>query len=561
MTIDIEKILDEADSLVSVFMYDQAIEKYNFIIDQVGGCADALLMRGALLGEMGQIDRAILDIEKSIVYDRENDSSFLTLAYLYNKKNNEQKAYDLCNTAISLNKENKNAIKLFIQLSIKLGDDMLLQSVFSTAERYYKSALKLQEDNASLLYKLVLVLRGKGEILNSIKMAEKVINVEPGHVRAKAHIASSYEIIGEVDKGNELIEKLKREYPDHPLVNIVYAQYSLRNKKQQQGISALNHIMKNENISEYDLISAKMLAGDLYDSLKDYDTAFKYYKQANDVLDQNYDSESYKDYISTLIQYFSKEKYSSLLASEDTSNELIFIVGMPRSGTSLIEQIISSHSTVFGGGELSNVQIMCNSLQEEAGLDDFYPLCLDKIDIECMNKMAKKLISSTRGSNENSLKVTDKMPHNFHHIGFIHKLLPNAKFINCVRSPADTCLSIYFKHFAGHHPYASNLHDLGVHYSEYERLMNHWMNELGIPVLTVKYENIVSDSKNEVKRILNFLGLEWEDSCMEFYRKKRVVATASYNQVNKKIYSSSIDRWKNYEQYLSELLDVPGMRY
>ncbi|MFK5948347.1 MAG: sulfotransferase [Methylococcales bacterium] len=560
MTISIEKILDEADALIAVFMYDQAIEKYNYILDQVGDCADALLMRGALLGELGHIDRAILDVEKSIVYDRENDSSFLTLAYLYNKKNNEKKAYDLCATAISLNKENKEAIKLFIQLSIKLGDEMLLQSVFNKAETYYENALQQQVGNASLLYKLVLVLRGKGEILNSIKMAEKVINVEPGHVRAKAHIASSYEILGEIDKGNELIEKLKCEYPDHPLVNIVYAQYSLRNKKQQQGISALNHIINNENISKYDSVSAKMLIGDLYDSIKDYDAAFKYYKQANDALDKNYDSESYKDYVSILIEYFSKEKYSSLPASENTSNELIFIVGMPRSGTSLIEQIISSHSSVFGAGELSNVQIMSNSLQEEEGLDNVYPVCLNEIDIECMEKMAKKLILSTMG-NTNSLKVIDKMPHNFHHIGFIHKLLPNAKFINCERAPEDTCLSIYFKYFAGHHPYASNLHDLGVHYSEYERLMKHWMNELDIPVLTVKYENVVLDSKNEVEKILNFLDLEWEDSCMEFHKKKRVVATASYNQVNKKIYSSSIDRWKNYEQYLSELLDVLGKRH
>jgi len=559
MTIDIEKTLDEADALISVFMYNQAIEKYNYILDQVGDCADALLMRGALLGELGQVDDAILDIEKSIIYDRENDSSFLTLAYLYNRKSNHKKAYDLCDTAISLNKENKEAIKLFIQLSVKFGDEMLVQSVFNKAKMYYENALKLQNDNSSLLYKLVLVLRGKGEILNSIKMAEKVINAEPGHVRAKAHIASSYEIIGEVDKGNKLIEELKYEYPDHPLVNIVYAQYSLQNKKQQQGISALNHIIKNENISEHDLVSAKMLTGDLYDSIKEYDNAFKYYKQANDVLDKNYDSNSYIDYISTLIEYFSKEKYSSLPVSENTSDELIFIVGMPRSGTSLIEQIISSHSAVFGAGELSNVQIMSNSLQEEEGLDNAYPDCLDEIDVECMNKMAKKLISTTRGD-INSLKVIDKMPHNFHHIGFLHKLLPNAKFINCERAPEDTCLSIYFKHFAGHHPYASNLHDLGIHYCEYERLMKHWMNELNIPVLTVKYEDIVSDSKNEVKKILNFIGLEWEDNCMEFHNKKRVVATASYNQVNKKIYSSSIDRWKNYEQYLSELSDVLGKR-
>jgi len=439
---------------------------------------------------------------------------------------------------------------------------MLSQSVFVKAEYYYTEALEWQANNANILYKLVLVLRGMGKILDSIKMAERVIDAEPGHVRAKAQIASSYEITGNVDKGEELIEGLIHEHPDHPMVNIVYAQYSLRSKKQEEGISALTNMLKNTNVSKYDSVSAKILVGDLYDSIEQYDSAFLYYKQAKDMLDrdQNYDPVTYQNYISSLINYFSKEKYSSLPSSENTSNELIFIVGMPRSGTSLIEQIISSHSNVFGAGELAHVNNMVNSLQEEEGLKNTYPVCLDEVDTSIMNTLAQNLILSIKDGNADSLRIIDKMPHNFHHIGLLHKLLPNAKFINCTRDARDTCLSIYFKYFAGYHPYATNFRDLGIHYLEYERLMKHWMNELNIPILTVSYENVVSDSRSEIERILKFLGLEWEDSCMEFHKKKRTVATASYNQVNKKIYSGSVSRWENYRENIHELLEILGER-
>ena len=556
MKINIEAMLDEADVLISAFKYDLAIAKYSRILEHASDCADAFLMRGALLGEMGQLENAINDIENAIHYDQENDSSYLTLAYLYSKKNDDKKVLELSKAAVLLNNKNQEALKLFFKTSIKLGDEMLVQSVFDKAEKYYTEAIDVIGENAVLLYKLVLVLRGKGEVLDSIKMAERVIAADANHVRAKAHIASSYEIVGKLEQGNALIERLIQEYPDHPLVNIVYAQYALRNKNQQQGIESLTQLLKNTQISQFDLVSVKMLLGDLYDSIKEYEPAFSYYKQANDLLDENYDASSYTDYISTLINYYSKDKYPTIPMSNNTSDELIFIVGMPRSGTSLIEQIISSHSNVFGAGELLHVNIMANTLKENENFKHDFPFCLDEVNVELMDKLAASLISSSRGENNESLRIVDKMPHNFHHIGFIHKLLPNAKFINCVRDPRDTCLSIYFKHFVGHHPYANNFKNLSVHYKEYERLMNYWSDELGIPVHTVNYEKLVSDSKHEVETLLAFLNLEWEDSCMEFYKKKRTVATASYNQVNKKLYSSSMGRWKNYEKNITELIEA-----
>ena len=274
------------------------------------------------------------------------------------------------------------------------------------------------------------------------------------------------------------------------------------------------------------------------------------------MLDNNYNSAGYQDYVSALVNCYSRERFSSIPCSDNKTNDLVFIVGMPRSGTSLVEQIVSAHSDVFGAGELLHVNDIINSIQEEIGHSDPYPFCIDKLDAEIVNKLADRLASSMRKENtSNKEKMTDKLPSNFHNIGLLYKLFPNAKFINCVRDPRDTCLSIYFQQFAGYHPYANNLHALGIHYIEYQRLMNHWVNDLSIPVHTISYENIVTDTRNEVGKLLEFLKLEWDEECMKFYEQKRTVATASHDQVRRNIYKGSLERWKNYKDDISELLE------
>ena len=539
-------------------MHEPAIAKYSHILEHVSDCDEALLMRGILLGQIGRIDSALADIESAISINKNDDLSFSALAYLYAKKGNEEKAIELCECSLTLNSTNIDAGKLLEYLCRKHGDEMLKNSLFDRAEDYYTKALKYKKDDPSLLYKLVLVARSKGKIKKSIEIAERVVEINPAHVRAKAHIASSYELLGELDKGNRFIDELFSEHPEHPLVNIVYAQYALRNKQQEKGITALLKAVSNDELQDEDLIGMLMLLGSLYDSIEQYDLAFKYFQQANELQKQDYDSSTYKNYISELINYFSRESYLSIPSSENLTDELIFIVGMPRSGTSLVEQIISSHPGVFGAGELTHVHSLVDTMQgtESPGA---YPSCLSQISVGDMSVLADRLLSGIKKENSGgkpSVKITDKMPQNFHHIAFLHKLFPNAKFINCVRDAKDTCLSCYFQRFVGYHPYACDLHDLGIHYQEYERLMKHWTEELNIPVHTVKYEDIVSSTRDEVGKMLDFLGLYWDERCMEFYKRKRTATTASYNQVNKKIYNKSVGRWKNYESHLNLLFSA-----
>ena len=561
MNTDIERLLDEADLLVGSYMLEPAIARYSEVLEQDSDNYEARLMRGTLFGKIGQIEKAVTDIETAIRLDDTDATAFITLAALYEKKNMGDRALALYKSAISL-KNHDDTINQFVRLSVKLGNEKLAMSFFDEAEGYYTAALRYQEDNTALLYRIVLTLRSSGKIEASMRLAEKIIEIEPGHIRAQAHIASSYEMIGDINKGRQLIEELLSAYPDHPMVAMVYAQFSIRSNEPEKGISALDQVLSNQDVQEEDVIGAHMLLGKLYDSSEQYEPAFSHYKRANEISEYSnrYDPASYTNYISSLIDYFSDEKYASIAESKNQSDELIFIVGMPRSGTSLVEQIISSHSAVFGAGELPYVNNAVNAMQADETFQNSYPHCMDEISKVFLDQLASKLVAEIRGNNTNSIKIIDKLPHNFHHIGLIHKLFPKAKIINCVRDARDTCISCYFQFFGGYHLYANNLRSLGVHYLEYERLMEHWMDVLNIPVHTITYENIVYDTRGEIERALEFLRLPWEDNCMEFYKQKRVVATASYDQVNKKIYTKSLERWKNYEKNIFELLDVLGDR-
>ena len=236
------------------------------------------------------------------------------------------------------------------------------------------------------------------------------------------------------------------------------------------------------------------------------------------------------------------------------SNTPVFIVGVPRSGTSLVEQILSSHSDVFGAGELTWVGVVASSIQDNLKTDTHYPECIQELTKSNINGLAEQYLRYLHTLANNESRITDKMPNNFLHLGLIHILFPNARIIHCRRDPRDTCVSIYTEYFPDGLPYSYNLLKLGAFYKQYERIMDHWRTVIGAGlIIDIDYENLVKNQEEESRRLVKFIGLDWDDSCMDFYRKKRRVNTVSNLQVKKPMYSSSIGRWKHYEKYLQTL--------
>ena len=550
---NIEKQLDAADLAVANQQYDKAMLIYQQILAENDQCDEAYLMRGALYGELGQIDKAFNDIQTAINIDPQYDGAYLTLALLHKSQGNTQQAIESFHQAIKLNSNSKEAKQHMVQLCEAQADHQLASQQVEQAIENYRLASECAPQNIYLAYKYAFSVSRAGEFKRAEELAEIILQKENNHVPTLSLLTSIYEKTGAIEKGWRIAETLLQQFPENPSINIIYGKYALRNKQQQLAIPSLLKAVKHRDIKTDDLLSLHMLLGKLYDSLAEYKAAFVHFQQANNLKYNDYNIQTYKNYISNTIDFFSKEKYKSLASSENDSSEIIFILGMPRSGTSLIEQIVSSHSSVHGGGELQHLVNVARLIDQPGGQ---YPQKLESLSNVDMEEYADNFLEVMRGLSSGKQKITDKLPHNFEYIGLIHKLLPNAKIINCLRNPLDTCLSCYFQHFGGHHPYAYNLSHLAQYYQQYSRLMDHWQNELEIPVLNVQYEKLVQNTQDEVQTLLGFLELEWEDSCLEFYKQKRAINTASYTQVKQKIYTGSLERWKNYESDIGELKNL-----
>jgi hypothetical protein len=226
---------------------------------------------------------------------------------------------------------------------------------------------------------------------------------------------------------------------------------------------------------------------------------------------------------------------------------------MPRSGTSLAEQILASHPDVFGAGELPVVNRMVDQLATVLDTSIPYPECLKYLDNHTLEQLASEYLEEAQLKSNDEQFITDKMPSNFMHLGFISLMFPNARIIHCTRDPLDTCLSCYFQNFTGEHPYAYSLTSLGKFYRMYEKLMEHWSKVIPNPIFELSYEKVVVNPEQEIRSMVDFCGLEWDDKCLDFHQTKRTVATASHSQVRQKIYTSSVGKWRSYEKHLDEL--------
>jgi hypothetical protein len=229
---------------------------------------------------------------------------------------------------------------------------------------------------------------------------------------------------------------------------------------------------------------------------------------------------------------------------------------MPRSGTTLVEQIISSHPLVKGAGELLRLPRCARMIPSRLGINTPYPFYLKDLDSQMARTIAQEYLDSLPLRMEGELRVTDKLPTNFLYIGLIATLFPNAHIIHCLRDPMDVCLSIYFQLFTPSVSYAFDLSEIGFFYRQYERCMAHWRGVPGLRLHEINYSNLIDNQETVSRKMIEFIGLKWDERCLEFHKTRRNVKTASLWQVRQPIYKSSVERWRNYEKHLGPLMDA-----
>lgn len=295
--------------------------------------------------------------------------------------------------------------------------------------------------------------------------------------------------------------------------------------------------------------------GKVYDDIGDYPGAFENYRLGNDlaVPDALFDPEIWTAFIDRLIATFTPEFFAQRRDFGSASERPVFIVGMPRSGTTLTEQIIASHPRVAAGGEMQAIAALVAGLPGRLKSARPFPECADELNGAAVRDMAAEYLAALDKFGAGTARTTDKMPMNFQNLGLMALMFPRAAFIHCRRDPLDTCLSCYFAKFGQHLDFSYSQPNLAAYFRGYARLMSHWRRVLPVRLLEVDYEDMVADQEGVSRRLIAHCGLPWDDRCLAFDKTERAVRTASVWQVRQPIYKTSVKRWQRYESFLQPL--------
>lgn len=420
------------------------------------------------------------------------------------------------------------------------------------AQVHIDKARKLAPNNPDVRFSSALILANLGDAPKAIAQLQHLLTLAPNHSQAKIQLADLLIRDGKPDEARIVMTEMRQTDPDNPRI------YSMLGSAQTwaAGDPALAYLedqlipkAKAENSPHLpELI--KTLAKAKND-LKEYSSAFTLWGKAKTVEGRTHDAVRYNRFVDTLIKSVSSTDYFGNPGSPDETP--VLIVGMPRSGTTLLAQILSAHPEVASVGESPAMRTVAR--QHRIALHDAQSqLALLKSHTkDTRAAFADTYLSQIKRNHKDAKRIVDKRPHNFEYLGLIAAAMPKARIIHAVRDPLDTCVSCYMQKLQIEHGYTGDLAQLGEYYTHYRKLMDHWTKILPNPILTVNYEEVVADTEGQARHIIDFLGLEWDAACLSFQDNDTQVRTLSNWQVRQPIYSTSVQRWRRYDEHLGPL--------
>jgi tetratricopeptide (TPR) repeat protein len=550
------------------------------ILQQDPEQAAALNLLGGVTCQMGNPEQAIELIRQAIVLNSHQPEFYVNLGIAYQALGHWKQAISSYQNALELQPD-------WIDGYQKMGDLLLEKGRFDDANIYYQKLLKLQPKSAIAYFKLGLIAKERGKLDEAIPLYQNAIQLQPNLIDAYNYLgqaficqgkfeqaiplhqralelqpdcldaivsmAGIYERQRKFDEAETLLRKVIEAGTDHAGIIHAFAVLCQRQKQPNKAIELLQQRLNQNNLTASHRRALLFTLADSYDASGNFDRAFSNYHKANSLKPVSFDPSETTRAIENIQNYFTREQLTQLPQASNRSKLPIFIVGMPRSGTSLVEQILSSHSQVFGAGERPDLHQLTKSIAQSLNTSFRYPQCLNILTPTSVDQIAADYLKKLQSLTPTASYITDKMPSNFLHLGLIQLLFPGAKIIHCVRHPLDTCLSCYFQDFLGIHAYAYDLNSLGQFYQLYWNLMKHWQQVIDLPIQTVRYEDLVADPEPKIRDLVEFCGLEWEDACLQFHQSQRHIPTASYHQVRQPIYTKSVARYKHYESHLADL--------
>ena len=462
------------------------------------------------------------------------DVFYNLLCLAHNNKGNFLEAINVMKNALKQNPKNADFFN-------NIGMSYANIFKYKKAEDYYNQGLEIDKNNLNIINNLANLKKDLDKSDEAVELYKKILSKQPDAIAAMYNLASLYNTMGEFDKSKKIFFDILKMKSNLTEADRIISQMTTYDKDHAHFINMKNKL-SDTSLDEQALMHLHYALGKAYNDQKEYDLSFKNFKKANDLSKKinKYDFQIDRQRFSKIITKFNSLENIKL---DKNNRKFLFIIGMPRSGTSLTEQIVSSHEKVFGGGELPYIgRIFKNYFELN-----------EKISMNDLLKSKEDYIEFTNNIDSSNKVLTDKAPLNFFYIGFILKFLPNSKFINVVRNPIDNCWSLYKNHFPTKIDFANDLDDLVNYYKNYRDLIEFWKNLFPSQIYDLKYENLVNNTRAEVEKLLKFCSLEWDDKCLNHQKNKRVIKTISYNQARKPIYNSSVKSFKGYEDYLGAL--------
>jgi tetratricopeptide (TPR) repeat protein len=429
---------------------------------------------------------------------------------------------------------------------------------FDEARDPLERAVALKPDFDEAKYNLGQVLRQIGEVDLALKLWREVWEADDRVFAALVGITGILSDQGHFDEAEKTAREVIARLPHRPAGYISLA-HVLKFKKDDGTITEIESQIADKDIPDRDKIALHYAAGKIADDLKQYERAFQHFDQANAAAHHSYDHEKTETVRRQKKTVFSSRFFRDRQGWGYPSDLPVFIVGMPRSGTTLTEQILAAHPEVYGAGELTNFEPLSRFAEEISPSREESPLSLMKLTGFGAELIGRRYVRDLLRYPDHPVKrITNKMPHNFELLALAAVTLPGAKIIHCRRNPLDTCVSCWTKNFNDAHSYNRSLTDLGRYYAGYHDLMQHWRDNLPLKILDVDYEDYTRDLEGTARRLVEFIGLEWDPRCLDYYKLDRAVRTASVWQVRQPIYTSSVGRWRNYMPHLQPLIDAMG---
>ncbi|MFT5573342.1 MAG: tetratricopeptide (TPR) repeat protein [Cryomorphaceae bacterium] len=503
----------------------------------------------------------------------------------------EEKFYiaeQLCRGFLKKHPHHGEAMRLLAEIGTKL-------QILDDAEFLLESCVEFYPDYHRARADYVSVLHKRQKFAKALEQAQKLHAIDPNNISFEVTLASETQAVGDFDKALEIYDRVLSKHGDqhsvfaargHALktvgktedaiesyrsaykikVDFGDAYWSLANLKtykfSQSEIDQMREQQAKQTTSSNDRVHMCFALGKAYEDRAEFSESFDFYQRGNAIKHQSsqYKPERLEKEFEQQKELFNADFFEQRLGQGCSSSAPIFIVGLPRSGSTLLEQILASHSQVDGTMELANIIGLAHRLGGRRSNKQAarYPAVLADLDAEQLRSFGDDFINDTQIHRQGAAFFIDKMPNNFRHIALIKLILPNAKIIDARREPMACCFSGFKQLFAEGQEFSYGLDLIGRYYKSYVDIMSHWEEVLPGAILRVQHENVLDDLELQVRRILEYCELPFEAQCLEFHKTERAVRTPSSEQVRQPIFKTAVQQWQHYEQYLPDLKENLG---